>query len=103
MISLGSRLVWTAALGQALQRQPVGHGERQQVLLERGRGDDLRAGQVAERLQLLDLVAQALREVAAQAGEFHGVAQRDDPADLRRPVEVREVADGALQFGQADR
>ena len=97
---LGEQVGVDRALGQALQRQAVGHAERQQVLLERGRGDDLGADQPAERLELLDLVAQALREVAAQAGQFHGVAQRHDPADLRRPVEIREVADGALQLGQ---
>ena len=68
--------------------------------MKAGLASDLGPDQAAEGLDPLDLEAQALRQVAAQAGQLDGVAQRHDAADLGRPVDVREVADRALQFGQ---
>ena len=48
---------------QALERQSIGHAERQQIFLERRSGDHLRAGQFFERLDFFDLESKALREI----------------------------------------
>ena len=68
--------------------------------MERGRRDDLRSGQCGETVEFFDLKAKLLREKTAEPRQLRGVAQCNDPPDLRRPIEIRKVADRALQLGQ---
>ena len=65
-ISGGSRLVLRSALAQSLDAQPVGDGERRQVVLELGRRLDLVAGELGEPLDLVDLLVQVLLQELLQ-------------------------------------
>ena len=97
-ISGGSRLVLKPAPAQALDAQPVGDGERREVVLElRGRLH-LVAHHLVEALQPGDLVVQVLLEELLQPRQLEAVAQPDHLADLGGPVDARVKADRAVDL-----
>ena len=74
--------------------------ETEQVIFELRTVGHRAAGESAERSDWLDVVAKVLREIAAESGQLHRVAQCDHAADLRRLVHVVEIANAAVDFGQ---